>query len=316
MKSIFKAIVLSTLLGVANAQQGTQQSGANCNVVATVQCAFGEEDCIVLEDMKCDFFRTLTFTYKYCNQNADSVVFIERRTEAKLNSTVVSDAGSRFDKSIITSSSCRTVKIKETFDTCAIGSTAASMKLEGWIVDRQQVDSYYCYGWDHISVKLRKDEAIPVVTPTASPVKRHTASPVKDVIDPPVNPDISMTITCDFLDSGIYVPCSNLPWYTAAADGSDCVRLFKFTYTIYNNHYSAVLLQGLIDESTNSNLLDADAMGLSIGYRGHYSVVKTESIDICRLNGSTVTKQAVAVAAGIPDFYPGTAIDTYALFIP
>lgn len=203
-----------------------------------------------------------------------------------------------------------------TFDTCAIGSTAASMKLEGWILGYDQVDSYYCYGWDHISVKLRKDEAIPVAPPTASPVKRHTASPVKDVIDPPVNPDISMTITCDFLDSGIYVPCSNLPWYTAAADGSDCVRLFKFTYTIYNNHYSAVLLQGLIDESTNSNLLDADAMGLSIGYRGHYSVVKTESIDICRLNGSTVTKQAVAVAAGIPDFYPGTAIDTYALFIP
>jgi len=218
MKTFCKAFALSALLGTVRSSNEVdrslevKQSGANCNVSVGVTCKlkggeFAGRDCAILKSKPCSTLtedRNLEFTYEYCNWNEDGVVLLDSLTTPRLNSKDIFG----FDKTTMGKKECRVVLREKSFNTCEVGSTAAGMKLEGWVKGKVLVDTYYCYGYDHLKVFLRNNA--------------------------PPSPSISLMITSEFetVDgSGIYVSTGLLGSYVADTQ-FDCDKKFKFTYSV------------------------------------------------------------------------------------
>ena len=185
MKSSIKVIALLTAFGVSNAVVANQRgleikgSGENCNVSVEVSCKIvgGEYDgygCDFLQQIACRSI-TLKFRYKYCNRNESEVHVYNDLTTPKLHS----DELYGFNKEPMIGEDCRIENISKTFNTCTVASTAASMKLEGCVSDGYLYDSgvcedtFYCYGYDHLKVKLRRDELQSRLRPKATAKNRN-----------------------------------------------------------------------------------------------------------------------------------------------
>lgn len=288
MKTFIKAIALSALLGTVRSSNEAdrsleqKQSGANCSVNVEVTCViyegeFAGQPCSILESKPCAESRSLEVTYKYCNNNAEGVTLLENLTTPKFHSQEQFD----FNKSPMFAKECRTVTRQRTFNSCKVGSTAAGMKLEAWVGGRFNQDTYYCYGYDHHKFSLRK-----------------STEPI---------PSIKLTITSEVetsTGSGKYMSTDSI---AVAKDKNDCVKNFKFTYTVYCENYAnfeKVTLAALIGNDNHDLLLEGGRDKVLQG--GTYEVVKYESIDTCQKSGISIVTQATAVATGFPNLFPGS----------
>ena len=293
MNFFCKAIALSALFGTvrssneADRSLEVKESGANCNVEVKVSCViyegeFKDQPCSILKSAPCAESRALEVTYEYCNYNKKGVVLMGEKT----NPLFHSQPEYGFDKSQMSAESCRTVTRQRTFNSCEVGSTAAGMKLEGWVANRKNQDTYYCYGYDHIKIKLRD------------------TNPTIDAI----NPSITLNVLSEFespTDSGLYESTASL---VVANDEFDCVKNFKFTYTVScDNHedFDKVTLAALIGND-NDDLLMEGALRDKVLVDGTYTVVKYETIDTCQKSGTSIVTQATAVATGFPGLLPGS----------
>jgi len=167
-----------------------------------------------------------------------------------------------------------------------VGSSAVGMKLEGWVEDMKDVDTYYCYGYDHLKIKLRE----PNPTPQA------------------INPSITLSVSSEFespATSGIYISTDEL---VVAKTDFDCEKNFKFTYTVLcDNHedFDKVTLAALIGNDNDDLLMEGGFRDEEL-VAGTYQVVKYETIDTCEKSGTNIVTQATAVATGFPGLLPGS----------
>lgn len=301
MKNLFKGAFVLSLFAKTDAQNAEQpiyeamtldKEGDNCSSSVKISCTIKEpggpldgEDCSSLVNQECAF-RTLQYTFKYCNNNVLAIDPIVSRTKPRVDNDVQT-LGLRLNR--MAGNECRELVKVKTYDTCAIGQAAAGMTLNAWVEDKYRVNpSWYCYSYHFLKFKLRKKDN-----------GSGTSIPL---------PSISLAIQTEFepiSNTKTFVSTSQLSSY-APTSILDCLKKFKTIYTITNTGFDDVILGGLID-GNNDNILQSDDIGATLETGGVKTVYQYEDIDICRLNGESLPVMATAVASSPASSLPATA---------
>ena len=246
--------------------------------------------------------KTLKYDFKYCNNREGNVIkTVPNLTVAKVNSEKQTNLELWADEPMETG--CRTAQtVNKIIDTCAMGSTAMSLKIEGRLQDSSgntmQGDGNYCYSWAYLSTKIRVD------------------APDEPFADD-VPADISMSISCAYeLEDGsrrFTESCDTIG--SVLPPNGECVRDIQFKYAVTNNHgKEQARLQALVDE-TNTDLIQ-DENSVLIEARTTWEDTKIVEIDLCKEVVKEVVTKATAVAASVSGGLVGTAKASYELVVP
>jgi len=305
MKVSTKTLALLGLSGLSVVAAEVPQSGENCPMTSTVTCVLEDgRPCEALATQSYDScgIKTLYYDFEYCNVGTGNVVRIHPQvTEALIDTFKQTDLDLKVYEPMY--KGCRNSEtIIVEVDTCNMGNTAMSLKVEGRLADSENNeisgDGNYCYSYAFLKSKIR--------------------APIQDEsFEDDVPAKISMSISCgyksdygtgDFSENN----CGDIG--TVLPPNGQCVKDVRFQYTVTNNGGGQARLQALVDE-TNTNLLqDENSVLIDVGSSWEGS--KIVEIDVCKEAVKQVVTKATAVAASVLGGSTGTAKANYELVIP
>ncbi len=302
MKTAVQSFTLLAAITGSIVQASRPESGANCNISASVDCRLQDGTnrvCAALENEpyeNCGMVNVL-WKYTYCNHNEQKMYFHQNLFEPLLHNVDVTSAG--FVKSEMAVGECRDASVPKTINSCDKRNTVASLKLEGNLSNKFRGGDNYCYAWAFSKQRIGQ----PPQEPPQAPVNTDPA-------------DISLQLICRYesIKGSTFFnkDCSSIR-NIVPNTASDCIVPVEYTYTVENKSTSGkAKVQAIIDETT-SNVLTASET-LDPFMRSMTTIPGT--IDICKLKGAPVVKKAVALAATYPTGVPGSASASLTIATP
>jgi hypothetical protein len=329
MKVSTQTLALLGLSGLSVVAAEVVQSGAYCPMTSYVTCKLQNgQPCSSLAKQPYEDcgMKTLKYDFKYCNNREGNVIkTVPNLTVAKVNSEKQTNLELWADEPMETG--CRTAQtVNKIIDTCAMGSTAMSLKVEGRLQDSSgntmQGDGNYCYSWAYLSTKIRVDPPDEPFTDDGPDEEPFTdddtapfTDPVEDDVFAPAN--ISMSISC------AYELVAGSRSFTESCDtigsvlppNGECVRDIQFKYAVTNNHgKEQARLQALVDETNTDLIQDENSVLIEAGTT--WEDTKIVEIDLCKEVVKEVVTKATAVAASVSGGLVGTAKASYELVVP
>jgi len=107
----------------------------------------------------------------------DEVEIIKAKKIVKLANQVYNKEADE----LLSANTCEVLEYSGTFDTCNTNTAAGSIKVEGWIEGKYNVEGYYCYAWGFLKIRFPReldDPSFPSLSPSSKPEATLTPTEV------------------------------------------------------------------------------------------------------------------------------------------